>query len=117
MKMRQEVMVSARSVTCSPMNASSKPRRSASSTASRSSSSVWRQSRPTGCSGMVKKPSFIAPLRVAVALLAGGKHLVGTALPPVELGEDLHLVEAGVARGLHPRPDPRQVDDAVAHHA
>ena len=54
MKIRHEVMVSARSVMCSPMNASSKPSFSASRTASRSSASVWRQSRPTGWSGMVK---------------------------------------------------------------
>ena len=40
MNIRQEVTVSARSVTCSPMNASAKPSRSASRIASRSSFSV-----------------------------------------------------------------------------
>jgi len=54
MKIRHDVMVSARSVMCSPMNASSKPRLSAKRTASRSSASVCRQSLPTGCSGIVK---------------------------------------------------------------
>src|SRR2546422_5657128 len=35
-------------------------------------------------------------------------HLVGVALPPVELGEDLDLVKARVARALDPRADARQ---------
>jgi hypothetical protein len=54
MKARQEVIVSARSVTCSPMNAAVKPSCSARMIASRSSFSVSVQSRPGGCSGMVK---------------------------------------------------------------
>src|SRR5262245_60952184 len=115
MKIRHEVMVSARSVTCSPMNASSKPSFSASSTASRSSASVWRQSRPTGCSGIVKKPSFISTERQP--LLAGAQHFVRVTLPPVEIGEDLHLLVAGVSGLLDAGTDARQIDHAVAHHA
>src|SRR5436190_21623623 len=51
------------------------------------------------------------------ALDASAQHLVRVAPPPVELGEDLHFLEAGVAGALGPAADARQVDDAVAHHA
>jgi hypothetical protein len=37
-----------------------------------------------------------------MALLAGGKHLIGIPPPPVELREDLDLVESFVACGLDP---------------
>src|SRR3989442_11713528 len=52
-----------------------------------------------------------------VTILADTEYLVGVALPPVELGEDLDLVKARVARALDPGADARQVDHAVAHHA
>ena len=48
------VMFSQASVRCSPMKASWKPSRSARMIASRSSRSVCDQSRPIGCTGMVK---------------------------------------------------------------
>src|SRR5258706_10198523 len=71
---RQEVTFSARSVMCSPTNASQKPSRSASRIASRSSGSVSDGLRPGGCSGIMNVPSFISrpssvvyPLDVAAA--------------------------------------------------
>src|SRR5258708_6969330 len=51
------------------------------------------------------------------SLLADLENLVGIALPPVELGEDLDLVESRIARALDRGADARQVDDAGAHHA
>src|SRR6267378_1203404 len=52
-----------------------------------------------------------------IALLAHAQDLVWVALPPVELGEDLDLVKARVARAFDPGADARQVDHAVPHHA
>src|SRR5256885_9041038 len=52
-----------------------------------------------------------------ISLPADPQDFVGIALPPVELREDLHLVEAGVACAFDPAADARQVDHAVAHHA
>src|ERR1700741_5168677 len=48
--------------------------------------------------------------------LADAQNFVGIALPPVELGEDLDLLEALVARGLDPGADQRQSDPPVPHH-
>ena len=49
--------------------------------------------------------------------LADSQHFIRIAPPPVELGEDLHLVKPGVAGAFDPRADARQVDHAIAHHA
>src|SRR4029078_8310244 len=53
------VTFSQASVRCSPMKASWKPSLSARMIASRSSCSVCDQSRPNGCTGMVKEPNRI----------------------------------------------------------
>jgi hypothetical protein len=47
-----------------------------------------------------------------MALLAGRQNVIRVFLPPVELREDLDFVEAGIAGGFDPRPDPRQIDDS-----
>src|SRR5438067_5141451 len=52
-----------------------------------------------------------------MSFLAQPKNLIGVALPPIELREDLDFVEPRIARGFDPRSYPGQIDDAVAHHA
>src|SRR5256885_16514011 len=54
-------------------------------------------------------PCFLGTL--LIALLAHAQHLVGVALPPVELGEDLDFVKARVARGLDPAADARRSEE------
>ena len=51
------------------------------------------------------------------AIQANPEDFVGIALPPVELREDLDFLESRVAGGFNPAAYPRQVDNAVAHHA
>src|SRR4051794_19038864 len=48
---------------------------------------------------------------------AGGKNLIARLFPPIFGGEDLDLLRPPVARGLDGGANPRQIDDAVAHHA
>src|SRR5688572_17907115 len=83
--------------------------------------SVFRPSRPEGSAAV--RPAMPPPamtmsnsLAVGKTSLAGLQHFVGVAFPPVELREDLHLLESGVPGRLHPAPDARQIDHAVAHH-
>src|SRR5262245_57347965 len=52
-----------------------------------------------------------------VAVLDDAEHLVGVALPPIALREDLDLDVAVVAGRLHHAADAGDVDQAVAHHA
>src|SRR5437667_2283868 len=76
-------------------------------------------------SGKSRTSIFRSPRKTAprisghlpMSFLAHSKNFVGIAFPPVELGEDLDFVEARIARGFDPRSYPRQIDDAVAHHA
>src|SRR5262245_20352860 len=51
------------------------------------------------------------------ALDAGLEHLVAGTCPPVGGGKDLHLLWTAVAGRLDPAADPREIDDAVTHHA
>src|SRR3954467_10100866 len=49
---------------------------------------------------------------LGVAMPARQQDLVTVAFPPVQRGEDLHLVHAAVSGFVHPLTNQRQVDDA-----
>src|SRR6266851_10460721 len=76
-----------------------------------------RALRP-GDAGARQRSGFARRLaHAAVAVDAGGEHVLGRALPPILGREDLDLAEPGIAGGLDPAADAAQIDDAVAHHA
>src|SRR5258708_15787575 len=70
---RHEVTFSARSVMCSPTNASQKPSFSANSIAARSSARVCHGCRDGGCTGIMNVPSFIVRSRHRLDVAAGGR--------------------------------------------
>ena len=80
-KISDDVIVSAASVTCSPMNPSTKPSWSARMVISRSSCSVSPSFRPTGWTGIAKKPSFILSSPGTLRL-----RRAGAAAPAAERG-------------------------------
>src|SRR5260221_5619405 len=80
---RHEVTFSARSVMCSPTNASQKPSFSANSIAARSSARVCHGCRDGGCTGIMNVPSFIARSRHRLDVAAGGRFENRLARPDV----------------------------------
>ncbi len=50
------------------------------------------------------------------AVLAYFNNLVRIAFPPIELGENLDLVETVITGGLDPAPQKRDINHAVSHH-
>jgi len=50
-------------------------------------------------------------------VLEDSYDLIGVSVPPVPFRENFHLQESLVAGVLHHCRDPREIDNAVAHHA